>query len=58
MSKRQAGHQLLWGCQPSLEADEPQTPENEEDMLKFPYREEVGALMWTTTMTRPDMCAW
>ena len=26
-------------------------------MLKFPYREASGALMWTTTITRPDI-AW
>ena len=24
-------------------------------MLKFPYQEAVGALMWTTTMISPDI---
>ena len=33
------GHQLLRWCQPSLQVNEPQTPEEEEDMLGFPYRE-------------------
>ena len=44
-SRRQTGHQRLRGDQPSLQVDEPQTPEEEEDMLKFPCREAVGALM-------------
>ena len=39
-------------------ADKPKTPEEEEDMSKFPYREVVGALMWMKTMARPDIaCA-
>ena len=36
-------------------ADGPQTPEVDEYMLKFSYREAVGVLMWTATMTRPDI---
>ena len=51
-------HQLLRGCQPFLQVDEPRTPEEEEDMLKFSYQEAVGTSMWTATMTRPDIaCA-
>ena len=46
------------GCQLFLQANEPQTPEEDKDMFKFPYREALGAFMWTATITRPDItCA-
>ena len=39
-------------------ADEPRNPEEKEEMRKFPYREAVGALTRTATMTRLDIaCA-
>ena len=39
-------------------ADEPGNPEEKEEMRKFPYREVVGALMWTAMITQPDIaCA-
>ena len=39
-------------------ADEPRNPEEKEEMRKFQYREVVGALMWTATMTQLDIaCA-
>ena len=39
-------------------ADEPQNPEEKEEMIKFSYREIVGTFMWTAMMTRPDIaCA-
>ena len=39
-------------------ADELRNPKEKGELRKFPYREAVGALMWTVTMTRPDIaCA-
>ena len=41
-----------------LEAFEPRNSKKKEEMRKFPCRKAVGALMWTATMTRPDIaCA-
>ena len=41
-----------------LKADIPRNPEEKEEMRKFPYREAVGARMWTATITRPNIaCA-
>ena len=47
----------LSGVPALSKADEPQTPEEKKDMLKFPYQEEVGALMRVATMTRPDIAS-
>ena len=33
----------------------PKTPSEKKLMTKIPYREAVGALMWTSTMGRPDI---
>ena len=40
------------GVSTLLKEDELQTPEEKEEISKFPYREAVGALMWIATMER------
>ena len=42
------------GVKPLSKEHGPKTPEKEE-MTKIPYRKAVGALIWTFTMTRPDI---
>ena len=34
----------------------PKTPQEEEDMRRFPYASAVGSLMYTMLCTRPDIC--
>ena len=34
----------------------PQTPQEEEDMRRFPYASAVGSLMYAMLCTRPDIC--
>ena len=36
-------------------ADSPTTDEEKEEMLKFPYRQAVGSLLWLAGGTRPDI---
>ena len=36
-------------------ADSPTTDEDRENMLKFPYRQAVGSLIWLASGTRPDI---
>ena len=36
-------------------SDSPITPEDKESMLKFPYRQAVGSLLWLAGGTRPDI---
>ena len=43
------------GVKPLSKVHGPKTPEEKQEMMKIPYREAVGAFMWTPTMTRPDI---
>ena len=43
------------GAKPLPKDDATQTEAETEEMRVPPYREAVGALMWTATMTRPDV---
>ena len=42
-------------AKPLHKDDTPQTEAEAEEMRVTLYRDEVGALMWTATMTRPDV---
>ena len=44
---------FFWGVSILSKEDELQIPEENEKMLEFPYREALGAPMWTSAMTRP-----
>ena len=44
-----------WGVPTLSKADEPRNSEEKGEMRKSPYRETAGALMWTATMTWPDI---
>ena len=43
------------GVKPHSEKDDPETPEEKEEMCRIPYRETVWALMWAATRTRTDL---
>ena len=46
---------MATGVNPLSKEDGSKIPKEREEMRRIPYREAVGALMWTATMTRLDL---
>ena len=46
---------VMEGVKPLSKEHCPKKPQEKEEMTKIPYRKAVGALMWTSTMIRPDI---
>ncbi|CAM9933318.1 unnamed protein product [Ascophyllum nodosum] len=46
---------MTTGVKPLSKEGGPTNPKEREEMRRIPYREEVGALIWAATMTRPNL---